>query len=168
MKRKKGAIGPKFLRFRDVPQGETFDDLLGNIYEAVEDEHAASTSVDTEHLVTPLCGVTHPQALCAGRGWRSPHHGKEPLAIYRYNRPHFLRRRDSAWKRHRDKTCAIEQGMRRPSATHRPGAPGMRDLAPRSGEKRDTAERCHEGVSALSQGIPLRFIRATVRRRLVR
>ncbi len=66
-----------------------------------------------------------------------------------YNRPHFLWRRDSAGERHRDKACAIEQGMRQPSAPHRPGAAGMRELAPRSGERRDTAARCHEGLHHL-------------------
>ncbi len=113
-------------------------------------------STRNPHLATPLCGVTHPQALCAGRGWRSPHHGKEPLPLYRYNRPHFLRRRDSAWERRRDKICAIKQGMRQLSAPHRPGAAGMRELAPRSGERRDTAERCHEGLRHLLPRQPLR------------
>jgi len=37
MKRKKGAIGPKFLRFQDVrPSVNPSKELLGNIYEAVE------------------------------------------------------------------------------------------------------------------------------------
>ncbi len=66
-----------------------------------------------------------------------------------YDRPHFLWRRDSAWERHRDKTGAIKQGMRRLSAPHRPGVAGMREFAPRSGERRDTAERCHEGLRHL-------------------
>ncbi len=90
-----------------------------------------------------------------------------------YNRPHFLRRRDSAWKRRRDKTRAIKQGMRQPSVPHRPGAAGMRELAPRSGEMRDTAERCHEGLRRLLpiQGIQgarrhLRFAYTTALDRL--
>ncbi len=74
-----------------------------------------------------------------------------------YNRPHFLRRRDSAWKRRRDKTCAIKQGMRRLSAPHRPGAVGMRELAPRSGERRDTAERCHESLRQFKGSEYLKF-----------
>jgi hypothetical protein len=62
-----------------------------------------------------------------------------------YNRPHFLRRRDSAWERHRDKTCAIEQGMRQRSglltgrvrlvcvSSHREAAKGV---TPQSGVTR--------------------------------
>ncbi|GBE10635.1 hypothetical protein BMS3Bbin12_01565 [bacterium BMS3Bbin12] len=46
------------------------------------------------NLVTPLCGVTH-------------------------LRLHFLWRRDSAWKRHRDKTRRIKQGMMRNLPTGR-------------------------------------------------
>ena len=70
---------------------ETLYDSAGELTfcaEPVEQERAVSTQHPP--LVTPLCGVTHPQALCAGRGWRSPHPGKEPLPLYRYNRPHFL------------------------------------------------------------------------------
>jgi predicted RNase H-like HicB family nuclease len=37
MKRKKAAIGRKFRLFPDVPlEGETFEELLQNLYEAIE------------------------------------------------------------------------------------------------------------------------------------
>ncbi len=53
----------------------------------------------------------------------------------------------------------IEQGMRQPSATHRPGADGMRELAAKSVTPQSGVTRCLCGVTpcaASFQGQPLR------------